>query len=385
MSFKYFPLTPYQVNKRKDAWEGLSHRRAFGRAAVVVYNRSDEDEISNTFIPEEEIPLVSLARSMPEWDKEIRKQVRALHVASLSKYQDDSFPALGIPRTVHGQSQTLAEIFGCRLIPQESEQDLFFPVPWIETASDVDRINLKPVEKCLYGKAIEFAKYAHEATNGELSIRNPVMTGPIDTANYILGTMRLMEWIYEEPEALHRLIEKITNVLIDIIKKLQAASGGKLCPDCSSCLPYGFALCSEVRHLISTEVYNEFESPYLRKIGRECGSYMFHSCGTWERMLEIDTADPNLMLINFQSKEMDLEKVYEITRGNLSLGIGISVSLAEKYLWPDDASFFRHLMTVFPEPVPIEFGIKDIEGYLAVQTEMKGGTSGMFRWKPGLS
>lgn len=42
--------------------------------------------------------------------------------------------------------------------------------------------------------------------------------------------------------------------------------------------------------------------------------------------------DPNLMLINFQTKEMNLKKVYEATRGNLSMLVGRSINLAEKYL-----------------------------------------------------
>ena len=197
-----------------------------------------------------------------------------------------------------------------------------------------------------------------------------------------LGTMTLMKWVYDEPKALHRLLDIITDVIIDMIKKLQSASEGKLCPDQCGCLPYGFALCSEVRHLISANVYNEFESPYLRKIGRECGTYMLHSCGTWERMLPIDIQDKNLMMVHFQTKEMDLKKVYDLTKGNISLCVGQSINLGEKYLWPNESSFYRYLMTAFPAPVPLAFTIGNIESYLAVQDELKGGTLGMFQWSP---
>jgi hypothetical protein len=381
MSYAHFPLSSDQVLKRKVAWEGLANRKAFGWAAVCSSTKPDLAEVAEDLPPEDGIPLAWSSGMHPEWDAEIRTQVRALHAAALSRYQDDSYPAIAIPRPVHGQSQAIAELFGCRLIPQESEQNLYFPVPWIEKPSDLDRLRIKPVELCLYGKAIEFTEYAFKAVNGELSIRNPVMTGPIDCANYILGTMQLMHWIYDEPSALHRLLAIITEVLIGIILKLQASAGGRLCPDHCVCLPSGFALCSEVRHLISLDMYKEFESPYLRKIGRECGKYMLHSCGTWERTLSTDMQDENLMMVHFQTKEMNLAKVYDYTKGNLSLYVGPSVNLGDEYIWPDEASFYRHLIAAFPVPIPLSFSIGDIDSYLTVQEELGGGPSGMFNWK----
>ena len=244
--------------------------------------------------------------------------------------------------------------------------------------ADLDRVIIMPVERCLYGRAVEFARYAFEATDGELAVRNPVMTGPIDCANYILGTMRLMEWIIQQPAALHRLLDIVTDVLIDVIGKLRQAVGGKLCPDHCVCLDRGFALCSEVRTLISTDAYAEFEEPYLRRIGNVFGQYMIHSCGAWERTLPLDMQDENLMMVNFQTREMDLKKVYEYTKGSLSLCVGRSVNLDERYTWPDEYSFYRHLMLSFTAPVPIAFMISDLEGYHKALEETNGGPSGMF-------
>ena len=379
MGFNYFTLSSEQLAKRKVVWDGLTGKKPFGRLAAYYMQHPDSEEVGHDIPPADEIPLTGPAGKMPEWDKAIKEQVRNLSIKALSQYQDDTFPALVIPVS-YGQSQALAEPFGCRLIPQETEKDLFMPVPWIESAPDVDRIKVAPIENGLYWNAIEFTKYALEVTDGQLSIRNPVMTGPIDTANYILGTMGLMEWIYEEPEALHKLLRMITEMLIDTIKKLQKSANYKLCPDTGKCVDMGFSLCSEIRHLISADVYKEFEAPYLRQIGKACGQYMFHSCGTWERMLETDLEDPNLMMANFQSKEMDLEQVYKITRGRLSISVKASADLHERYLWPDESSFFRYLLTVFPEPVPLEVHVVDAKSFVAVQSELNGGSFGMSRY-----
>jgi hypothetical protein len=59
-----------------------------------------------------------------------------------------------------------------------------------------------------------------------------------------------------------------------------------------------------------------------------------------------------------------------------------SFNLGDKYLFPDEVSFYRHLMLSFTEPVPLCFVIQDLEGYLAEQEELKGGPAGMFKWQP---
>ena len=381
MDFCFFPLNDVQTSVRKPAWDGLSNRRSFGWAAIMGCPKPDIEQISESFMKAEEIPLTGPVGSRPEWDQIISKQVRDLHLGAMSRYEDDTFPAISIPRSIHGQSQCIAQVFGCDMIEQAAEPGLFYPVPWIQSPADLNKIKLRTVEESLIGKAIEFAQYARAVTNGALAVRNPVMTGPIDSANYILGTMKLMQWIYDEPRALHELLEQITNVMIEIIHKLQKAAGGELCPDHCGCLPRGFNLCSEVRSLLSASMFEEFEAPYLRRIGRQCGPYMIHSCGTWERTLPIDMQDENLMMVNFQTKEMNLKTVYEYTQGKLSMYVGESINLGERYLWPSETDFYRYLMSAFPAEVPLSFTIKDMNCYLQAQEELNGGTAGMFHWR----
>jgi hypothetical protein len=381
MSFGFFPLNDTQVKIRKPAWEGLAARRPFGWAAVMDCPKPDIEQLCNAFMSIDEIPLSAPSGSNLEWDAIIRKQVHDLHLSAMSRFEDDTYPAIGIPRSIHGQSQCIAQIFGCKMLEQAGEPGLYYPVPWIKKPGDLSRLRLRSIEESMIGRAIEFAEYARAVTGGALAIRNPVMTGPIDGANYILGTMLLMQWIYDEPKALHELLEQITEMIISIVHRLQEAAGGELCPDHCTCLPHGFALCSEVRSLLSAGMYEEFESPYLRRIGQKCGPYMIHSCGTWERVLPIDMKDENLMMVNFQTKEMDLEKVFEYTQGKLSLYVGESINLGERFLWPRETDFYRYLMSAFPKMVPLSFSIKNMDSYLQAQQELQGGTEGMFKWR----
>lgn len=377
MSFQYYPFSSEETQKRSIVWEALAEKRPFGGLAVALPSFPDAEEVKKDVVPVNQIPLAKTALGRNElWDQYLRKDIHHLLIAAASKYQCDAYPALNIPRPIHRQSQGLAEIFGCSLEEVKSEPDLFHPIPCIHEPSDVDRIKVIPFEQTAYGNAVKYARYAYEATEGMLSVKNPVMTGPIDTVNYIMGTMTLMEWIYDYPNELHTLLRIVTEQLIKLIKALQKVTDNHLCPDHSFCLPRGYALCSEVRHMISKEAYDEFEAPYLRQIGKECGPYVYHSCGTFERMLETDAADPMLMLINFQTKEMDLKKVYAATNGRLSMLVGRSINLTEKYLFPDERSFYEHLFTAFPEPVPVETPVFDSGSFMEAFRVTGGGTLG---------
>jgi hypothetical protein len=79
---------------------------------------------------------------------------------------------------------------------------------------------------------------------------------------------------------------------------------------------------------------------------------------------------------------MDLAKVYEITKGNLSLCVGLSSNLDERYTWPDEKSFYQYVMSVLPEPVPLQIRIGEVSQYLEAQKETGGGASRMFDWQP---
>ena len=105
------------------------------------------------------------------------------------------------------------------------------------------------------------------------------------------------------------------------------------------------------------ETYNEFEAPYLKRIGQACGKFTIHSCGTWERMLESVMNDSNVMLVEFQCKEMDLVKVWSITNGRLPLKVNRSKDLDERYVWDSSELFYRYVMDTLPVAIPLEMDI----------------------------
>jgi hypothetical protein len=109
---------------------------------------------------------------------------------------------------------------------------------------------------------------------------------------------------------------------------------------------------------------------------------MVHSCGSWEDKMKSSMTDHNLIMLNCMSREVDFEKVCKMTGGKISIVVWRSLNLNERWTWPDAASYYRYMMRAFTEPTPLEMVVneEDLQEYLRVQTEEKGGKSGLFRF-----
>jgi len=99
--------------------------------------------------------------------------------------------------------------------------------------------------------------------------------------------------------------------------------------------------------------------PYLRRIGERLGPYGIHSCGNWERTVASAIEDPNLRVMNGQVRENDLVKLCHLAKGRVTLSIGPSENLDERYTWPDTDSFFEYVLAIVPDRQPLEIAVRE--------------------------
>lgn len=331
-------------------WDSLWNNKSIARIAVAVHPNAQRidraRERANIRLCE---AINKPGNWSPQWDEGIVSQLHSFLAAS--EIESDFFPALAVPRDVHSESQGIADIFGARVELQDTGNTYVYPL-----APDpvvIDDIILKPIRESKYWGAVEWIRYAHGTTGG-IECRFPVMTGPLDTANYLLGTTTLLEWVYTHPETLHRLLAKIASVIIEMASAIREAAGGTVHSHHFVCTRGGLDFCSEVRSLISLEMYAQFEAPYLRRIGEALGPYGIHSCGNFERTIPNSLADPNLRVMNGQIKENDLTNLCELAAGKLTLSIGPSVYVHDQFMWEDAESFYRHVIETVPYTQPFE-------------------------------
>jgi hypothetical protein len=295
------------------------------------------------------------------WDEKWRTALldNLYAIAAQMELPGDTCPALDVPRFTHGQSQGLCDIFGARVERQPDDNYFVHPLP--ADPGLIRDLVPRPLETSMYWGAVEYIRYARAATGGTLPFRNPVMVGPLDAANYLLGTTVLLEWLYTEPETIHRLLDTLTDVITRMMAAVQEAAGMVLCGDILPCMRGGFCLCAEVRSLVSAETQAEFDAPYLRRIGEGLGPYGVHSCGSWERTVPVALRDPRLRVMHGQIRENDLAELCRLAGGRLALSIGRSVNVHDRFTWPDRESYYRHILKTVPDDQPLETRLESEE------------------------
>ncbi len=341
------------INHVWDAlWRGESPRRI---AVAVTPSEARIKQVKEEW----DFELDDSAERSSLWNEKWRQGlVDELHnILARLQLPGDYCPAIAVPRFVHGQSQGITDLFGVRVAEQPDGNCYAYPLA--PDPSAIDALQPRPLETSMYWGAVDWTRYARAATHGLLPFRNAVMTGPIDTANYLLGSTTLLEWVYTHPDTVHRLLEKITDVIIRMTKaRLHVAGGIAHCLH-FFCLRGGFDLCSEVRSLLSTDMYETFEAPYLRWIGDELGFFGAHSCGSWERTVPSVLRNPHIRAMNGQIKENDLQELCRLADGKIVLSIGPSVNVHARYTWPDMESFYRHILSTVPADQPFEVSVEE--------------------------
>jgi len=342
------------ISSREAIWDGLWNHHSPGRIAVNVRPSKERVDASRAVVDMVAPPDPGMP---PSWREALLGDLANWH--AWRQTPGDGFPALTIPRFLHGHSQGLCDVFGANV--EEQPDGNFFVHP---LSPDPDRIaSLEPqsLESSLYWNAVKYLRCAREATGGQLPFRGPIMTGPFDTANYLLGSTVLLEWVYTEPEALHILLGRITTVLGDMVLALREAAGGSLNAHHLTCTRGGHDFASECRSIVSREMYETFDAPYLRQLGERLGPYAIHSCGAWERTIPSALGDPNLRAMNGQVKENDLAVLCAEAAGGMTFSVQASANLPERYLFDSLEEFFRYVLERVPAEQPLELTIGEDE------------------------
>ena len=190
---------------RQGVWDTLWQRKTIGRIAVGVFPSEERHACAAAELHdlEIELPAAAPAEMAEKWREALLWDLQTL--LARARLPGDGLLALGVPRLVGGQSQGICEIFGARV---EQQPDGYFYVHPLPVDPElIDAIELRPWEETRYWEGMEYLRYARVVGEGRFPMRAG-MTGPLDTANYLLGTMTLLEWLLTCPEVIHRLLDK---------------------------------------------------------------------------------------------------------------------------------------------------------------------------------
>lgn len=203
----------------------------------------------------------------------------------------------------------VASSFGVDYIWNEGQAPAIKP-PFnsIKEALEYDYL---PVQNTRVGKhIIEMIEFFVEKTKGKIPISFTDTQSPLNIASYLVPMDKLFLEMYDNPEGYQKVLDIITDLLIDFSLKQQEIIGEALVYPghgfASSTEFQGIGLSDDNSMMISNDFFEKFELPSREKIGSFFGGCAFHSCGNWSNKISAIKKIKNLVMIDAAfSKETD--------------------------------------------------------------------------------
>ena len=289
--------------------ERLARSRA--RLQCVWAGRGAPDRIPFVFtsLPAEQAtPPPEPPEAEPSDEELLRGQLEA--IIDRAALHDDYVPSL-FPGCRQG---TIPAAFGAREIVSGGHT---WVEPILRDPADVDALGTPDWRLGAAGEMLERVRVWRAATSGRIPIQLPDMQGPLDLANNLWGTEPLLTAMYTAPDAVHRLMQYMTEAFIAYVRLVQQAAQGELIP--IHCMPVvwmppsiGVALSEDLLAVISPRLYDLFGRPYNEQIARAYGSVVVHSCGSIEHNLPGLLDTEGLLGVNASITETSLAALVRV-------------------------------------------------------------------------
>jgi len=158
--------------------------------------------------------------------------------------------------------------------------------PVARTIGDVLKLTQKPFEETDFQRALDMhGEICKRLGTDGIYLRAPDFQGPINTLALLFEDQsELMMAMYDQPELVHEAARRVTDMLIDYTAKFRAAVGaekhiGNIWPYTALIDGKGVSITQDYMPLLGSELYAEFELPYLKRISDTFGGVFIHCCG----------------------------------------------------------------------------------------------------------
>jgi|GEM_PF-2918575 Uroporphyrinogen-III decarboxylase len=228
---------------------------------------------------------------------------------SLESERDDNIPALNCSLGTY----VIPSVFGAG-IRSFTDGRKYIAEPIIKTSMDIDKMKPLPIMETILGEQIKLVEYFVKETKGEYPIRMPDIQNPLGVAEMLWETNDFYMSLIEEPEKVHKLLEMITEVVIEYAARVKRA--------CPSIVPIswpfvwaptdkGIHLSDDTMSMVSPKMYEEFGVFYNNIISREFGGLMLHSCTMDKRYFSSIAENEGLRSINFAAQySSDMSEIF---------------------------------------------------------------------------
>ncbi len=197
-------------------------------------------------------------------------------------------------------------------------QDYMDPAVDLPPISDVAQLNdLKPPDPQRDGlmpRVLNTIRAMRE--RGELPVGVTDCQGPLTTALQIIGYDKMIYWMYDHPQAVHDLMQLVSDALIAWVKVQKETAGQSLDDDAYVLgikIPGGYGgvwFSDDDCVIFGPQLYREFVVPYNSQVLKAFGGGSIHYCGTATQHIENYLATEGLTCI----QNLNLDKLDEAAK-----------------------------------------------------------------------
>jgi hypothetical protein len=172
--------------------------------------------------------------------------------------------------------------WGCTIV---SEKESFTARPLVSDASEVENLHFSIENNPWVDKYFEFidmlVNLSYGQFEGQAPIGAPILRGPGDTAGAIIGQTDFIYALYEEPDAIHALLDRMSDSLLQVYRRMAAGipdfEGGSSIGLYHIWAPgQSIWFQDDISALLSPPLFRDFLLPCHKKICKEYSHNMMH-------------------------------------------------------------------------------------------------------------
>jgi uroporphyrinogen decarboxylase-like protein len=238
--------------------------------------------------------------------------------------------------------------FGCEVVWWENDLPAVRPV-FAEGVDEITPLPMPIVRDGQLGRMLDYTRYFIEETGGRYPIRMSDIQGPIDSTALILGHNNFLMAMYTNPAAVHRLLQQVTDLTIAFVRAQREIAYSLGCEFIPSMFqPWipdglGISVSNDECVMMSAQMHDEFNVPYLNQLSEAFGGIYVHSCGKWTHQFPSLAKIRNLRGHEFGASEATFEPVLKHFGGKIVLACRVGLHRDLKFRGMND--FVRRVKT----------------------------------------
>ena len=163
--------------------------------------------------------------------------------------------------------------------------------------------------------AAVYRRLCQRTGRDDIRFMTPDFQGTLNTASMVLDQTAFLMAMIEEPDKLHRLLDRVTDVNIATIRRALELAGrldGNIWPYIWVPHTVGVMITEDMMPLLSPQQYREFGLPYLKRVSDAFGGVFIHCCGEWGRHAEaLAASGVNVLGVEFHYPFTRYEQIRE--------------------------------------------------------------------------